>query len=332
MHPSEHRHWPNAVGQPPVSCPDERGIEPGRLADLPWARASSGARATCSSSSPSTTSGPSRSSRCGWSSARHSCWVVIRIAAAAAPPRTPDLRPPARDGDHQHHDPVPAHHLGRAVGRVVAGGDPDRRRCRCSPSSCRPCSCPMSRSGSTASLGLLVGFVGVVIITSRGLTGEGSSLTGELALLGAAFSYAVRCGLLATERPRPAADGPGRLPGVVRGDHHRRRSRSCSSIPGRPRPTPRRSSRSCGSGILGSGLAYLLVFRLFANWGATRTTLVAYVIRRWSGSPSGSSSSHEPVDARIIFGTALVIAGIGLVNSRFGRRRLFGRVPPVEAT
>ena len=39
-------------------------------------------------------------------------------------------------------------------------------------------------------VGLLVGFVGVVIITSRGLTGDGSSLTGELALLGAAFSYA----------------------------------------------------------------------------------------------------------------------------------------------
>jgi hypothetical protein len=40
----------------------------------------------------------------------------------------------------------------------------------------------------------------------------------------------------------------------------------------------------------------------------------------------------EPVDGRILVGTALVIAGIGLVNSRFGRRRLFGRVPPLEAT
>jgi drug/metabolite transporter (DMT)-like permease len=33
----------------------------------------------------------------------------------------------------------------------------------------------------------------------------------------------------------------------------------------------------------------------------------------------------EPIDATIIIGTALVIAGIGLVNSRYGRRRLFGR-------
>ena len=31
-------------------------------------------------------------------------------------------------------------------------------------------------------------------------------------------------------------------------------------------------------GLLGSGVAYLFVFRLFAHWGATRTTLVAYLL------------------------------------------------------
>ena len=77
-----------------------------------------------------------------------------------------------------------------------------------------------------------------------------------------------------------------------------------------------------------SGLAYLFVFRLFAAWGATRTTLVAYVIPV-VGIVLGYLVLAEPVDARILFGTAVVIAGIGLVNSRFGRRRLFGRVPPV---
>jgi drug/metabolite transporter (DMT)-like permease len=83
-------------------------------------------------------------------------------------------------------------------------------------------------------------------------------------------------------------------------------------------------------GILGSGLAYLAVFRLFARWGATRTTLVAYLIPVF-GIALGFLVLEEPIDARIIFGTGLVIAGIGLVNSRFGRRRVFGRVPPIEA-
>ena len=59
--------------------------------------------------------------------------------------------------------------------------------------------------------------------------------------------------------------------------------------------------------------------------------MVAYVIPP-VGIVLGFLVLHEPVDARIILGTALVIAGVGLVNSRFGRRRLFGRtVPPVEA-
>jgi drug/metabolite transporter (DMT)-like permease len=83
-------------------------------------------------------------------------------------------------------------------------------------------------------------------------------------------------------------------------------------------------------GILGSGLAYLFVFRLFAHWGATRTTLVAYLLPP-VGIVLGYLVLQEPVDARLILGTGLVIAGIGLVNSRFGRRRVFGRVPPVEA-
>ena len=80
--------------------------------------------------------------------------------------------------------------------------------------------------------------------------------------------------------------------------------------------------------ILGSGLAYLFVFRLFANWGATRTTLVAYLIPV-VGIVLGYLVLAEPIDATIIVGTALVIAGIGLVNSRYGRRRLFGRAQEV---
>jgi hypothetical protein len=35
---------------------------------------------------------------------------------------------------------------------------------------------------------------------------------------------------------------------------------------------------------------------------------------------------------RLLIGTGLVVGGVALVNSRFGRKRLFGRTPPVEAT
>ena len=39
---------------------------------------------------------------------------------------------------------------------------------------------------------------------------------------------------------------------------------------------------------------------------------------------------REPIDLTLIVGTALVIAGVALVNGRWGRRRLFARTPPVE--
>jgi drug/metabolite transporter (DMT)-like permease len=68
-------------------------------------------------------------------------------------------------------------------------------------------------------------------------------------------------------------------------------------------------------GLLGSGAAYLVFFRLLGRWGATRTSLVAYLLPVF-GIALGALVLHEPVDARIILGTAMVIGGIALVNAR----------------
>lgn len=177
--------------------------------------------------------------------------------------------------------------------------------------------------------GLLVGFVGVVIITSRGLTGDGSSLAGEIALLGAAFSYG--CGAVYARRNvrglRPMVPAVFQvtfaciMTGVMA---------LAFEAPWTARPDTQAIFAILWLGILGSGLAYLSVFRLLASWGATRTTMVAYLLPV-VGIVLGYLVLAEPIDARIIVGTALVMAGIGIVNSRFGRRRLFGRVPPIEA-
>jgi drug/metabolite transporter (DMT)-like permease len=58
--------------------------------------------------------------------------------------------------------------------------------------------------------------------------------------------------------------------------------------------------------------------------------MVAYVIPV-VGILLGFVVLHEPIDGRVLFGTLLIMLGIGLVNSRYGRRRLFGRRPAVEA-
>ncbi len=68
-------------------------------------------------------------------------------------------------------------------------------------------------------------------------------------------------------------------------------------------------------GLLGSGMAFLIFFRLLGRWGATRTSLVAYVIPVF-GLALGAIVLHEAVDARMVLGTALIIGGIALVNLR----------------
>jgi drug/metabolite transporter (DMT)-like permease len=73
------------------------------------------------------------------------------------------------------------------------------------------------------------------------------------------------------------------------------------------------------------------MFRLLASWGATRATMVAYEIPV-VGIILGFLVLQEPIDGRLLIGTALVVGGIAFVNSPLGRRRIFGRLPPVEAT
>jgi drug/metabolite transporter (DMT)-like permease len=41
----------------------------------------------------------------------------------------------------------------------------------------------------------------------------------------------------------------------------------------------------------------------------------------------GALVLNEPVDARLLIGTGLVIGGIALVNSRYGAKPLFQRGP-----
>jgi drug/metabolite transporter (DMT)-like permease len=179
-------------------------------------------------------------------------------------------------------------------------------------------------------VGLAIGFAGVVLIVSPGLAGAAGTLAGQLALLGSSLSYAVG-NVYARRNVRGL---PPMIPAVMQVTVALVLVGALALALERPWETSRPDLEGWFSivwlGIFGSGLAYLAYFRLLSRWGATRTSLVADLLPV-VGIVLGYLVLQEPIDLSLIAGTALVIAGVALVNSRWGRRRLFAEVPPVEA-
>ncbi len=73
-------------------------------------------------------------------------------------------------------------------------------------------------------------------------------------------------------------------------------------------------------GVLGSALAYVLYFYILSHWGATRATLVTYVLPL-VGVTAGALVLQEQLDALLILGGALILAGIWAVNWQPGLER-----------
>lgn len=175
-------------------------------------------------------------------------------------------------------------------------------------------------------MGLIIGFGGVVVLFSHGLSGgSNSSLPGEIALVLSSVSYAaggvfvrvnmrgfhptvpaffqVSIALLITSAMALLLESPIHLP-----------------------DTPRAFFAIVWLGVFGSSLAYLIYFRLVHVLGPTRMSLITYVMPI-VGIVLGVAVLGETIDLRIATGTAIILAGVGLVNSRRGTRRLFGRAP-----
>jgi drug/metabolite transporter (DMT)-like permease len=172
--------------------------------------------------------------------------------------------------------------------------------------------------------GLAIGFAGVVILVSPALAAiSGSNPIGEIALIGSSLSYAAG-GVYARRNVRELRP---MIPAVFQVGFAFVITAVLALVLERPFETVVRLDSVISVlwlGILGSGLAYLAFFRLLGRWGATRTSLVAYLLPV-VGIVLGVLVLSEQMDARILLGTALVIGGVALVNSRFGQRRLFGR-------
>ena len=178
--------------------------------------------------------------------------------------------------------------------------------------------------------GLVAGFVGVAILVGFDPAAVAAGdLAGEIALLGATLSYA--CGAVYARRNvhglRPM------IPAVFQVGFALVMVATLTLVFERPfevNVTPEAWFSVVWLGLFGSSLAYLLFFRLLGRWGATRTSMVTYLLPVF-GITLGALVLNEPVDARLLIGTGLGIGGIALVNSRYGARPLFQRGPASAA-
>jgi len=173
-------------------------------------------------------------------------------------------------------------------------------------------------------VGLALGLVGVIVLTGRDLTGMGSDAVAVLALLGSSLSYAA--GAVYARRHVRAV--PPMIPAVFQVTFAMIVTGTVALVFERPweaRPDLAAILSIAWLGLLGSGVAYLAFFRLLSRWGATRTVAVAYILPV-VGIVLGFLVLREPIDARVVVGTALIIGGVALVNSRVGRRAVSGGV------
>jgi drug/metabolite transporter (DMT)-like permease len=178
--------------------------------------------------------------------------------------------------------------------------------------------------------GLAVGFAGVILLVAPDLVNlSDADLRGELMLLGAAVAYGA--GNVYSRRNvhglRPM------IPALFQVAFAALLVVPVALVVDRPftdvHPTPEAVFAVIWLGILGSGVAYLAYFTVLRTWGATRTSMVAYLLPV-VGIALGAVVLDDPVTLNRLAGTALVIAGIAIVNSGAAVRRYQGRNAPAR--
>lgn len=177
-------------------------------------------------------------------------------------------------------------------------------------------------------LGIVVGFAGVVVIVDPVPAGAADSLTasvpGQLACLGTAacygagFTYTRR--FLAHHGHSPLALAAGQLGSgaiilwlaapLVAAGPVRAGGVAVASV--------------AALGLIGTGLAYAVYYRLLGELGATRTSTVGYLVPVMAVT-LGVVLLGEPLTATMLVGAAIVIVGVAMVQRR-------GRAAPSAAT
>ena len=166
-------------------------------------------------------------------------------------------------------------------------------------------------------IGLLAGFAGLVVVIAPWRTGAGSA-GGELACFGAAVSYAA--GFVYVRRflsPRglaPLALAAGQVSVAV--------LLQAAVSPflqwGAVSLTPRVTVSIVLLGVLSTGLAYVLYFRLIGEVGATTASAVNYLVPI-AAVLVGAIFLDERITLNVVAGGLIVLAGMAYAENRLRR-------------
>lgn len=173
---------------------------------------------------------------------------------------------------------------------------------------------PTERPTPRKAIGLLIGFVGVVVLIGPWHSQAGA-LGGRAACLGAAVSYAVGFvyvrKYLSPHRLAPLGLAAAQLVAST--------ALLGGISPFLTWPAPDLTGRVAGSmvllGVLSTGLAYVLYFRLIGDVGATTASGVNYIV------PVAAVATSvvllgEPVTWNVLLGGAVVLAGMAYAEDR----------------
>jgi drug/metabolite transporter (DMT)-like permease len=176
-------------------------------------------------------------------------------------------------------------------------------------------------------IGLVAGFLGLVLVLAPWPAADGApggSIGGELACAGAALSYAVSFvyvrRFLSPRGLAPLALAAGQLLVAV--------ALQAAASPllewGAVRPTGRVVGSIVLLGVLCTGLAYVLYFRLIADIGATSASAVNYVVPI-AAVLVGVVFLGEAVTWNVVVGGLVVLLGMAYAEDRLKSRPLAAR-------
>jgi drug/metabolite transporter (DMT)-like permease len=181
--------------------------------------------------------------------------------------------------------------------------------------------------------GVLIGLAGVVVMVGPDAAkGLGTDLLAQVAVLGAALSYAcaglygrrfARMGVapLAVATGQVSASSLMLLPVVIAVDRPW----------GLPMPGLPVWAATTGTGLLSTAVAYVLYFRILARAGATNLSLVTFLIPI-SAILLGALILGEHLDPRHLLGMVLIACGLAAIDGRLVRRLFPKRNRPGGST